>query len=112
MSDRLTTGERAALRCQMTWTSLTCAGCATPWSPAIWSRAARRTRSRASATGLPARRLGHAAPRDENRNGRLRRNIKIGPLHPHRGTADLGIMIGDLAATRRGIDSEAIMLAT
>lgn len=39
-------------------------------------------------------------------------NLKIGPFHPHHGTADLGLMIGDRASHGRGIGSEAIALAT
>jgi RimJ/RimL family protein N-acetyltransferase len=39
-------------------------------------------------------------------------NVKVGPLDPHHGTADLGIMIGEKAWWGRGAATEAIRLAT
>jgi [ribosomal protein S5]-alanine N-acetyltransferase len=39
-------------------------------------------------------------------------NVKIGPLHPHYLTADLGIMLGEDVAQSRGLGTEAIRLAT
>jgi [ribosomal protein S5]-alanine N-acetyltransferase len=35
-------------------------------------------------------------------------NIKLGPLDPHHGSAEIGIMIGDRAAWGRGVAREAI----
>lgn len=39
-------------------------------------------------------------------------NLKIGPLHPHHRTADLGLLIGEAGARGRGYGTEAIRLAT
>jgi RimJ/RimL family protein N-acetyltransferase len=39
-------------------------------------------------------------------------NIKIGPLHPHHGTADVGIIIGERSWWGRGAAREAIALAS
>jgi [ribosomal protein S5]-alanine N-acetyltransferase len=39
-------------------------------------------------------------------------NIKVGPLHPHHGTADVGLIIGERAWWGRGAGREAIALAT
>lgn len=38
-------------------------------------------------------------------------NVKVGPLHPHHRTADLGIMLGEDGARSRGLGTEAIQLA-
>ena len=40
--------------------------------------------------------------------GRHIGNIKIGPIDPHHGTGEVGIMIGDRAAWGQGLGSEAI----
>lgn len=48
----------------------------------------------------------------ERSSGRHIGNIKVGPLHPHHGTADLGLLIGDHDAHGRGYGTEAIRLAT
>jgi ribosomal-protein-alanine N-acetyltransferase len=47
----------------------------------------------------------------ERASGRHVGNVKVGPLSPHHGTADLGLMIGDRSAWGRGYGSEAIALA-
>jgi len=39
-------------------------------------------------------------------------NIKVGPLHPHHGTADVGLIIGERSWWGRGAGREAIALAT
>jgi ribosomal-protein-alanine N-acetyltransferase len=39
-------------------------------------------------------------------------NIKVGPLSPHHGTADVGLLIGERAVWGRGYGTEAIRLAT
>ena len=39
-------------------------------------------------------------------------NIKVGPLHPHHGTADVGLIIGERAWWGRGAGREAIAVAT
>jgi RimJ/RimL family protein N-acetyltransferase len=39
-------------------------------------------------------------------------NIKVGPLDPHHGTADVGLLIGERAWWGKGLGSEAIALAT
>lgn len=39
-------------------------------------------------------------------------NIKLGPLDPHHGTADVGLLIGEASARGRGIGREAIVLAS
>jgi [ribosomal protein S5]-alanine N-acetyltransferase len=39
-------------------------------------------------------------------------NIKVGPLQPHHGTADVGLIIGERAWWGRGAGREAIALAT
>jgi RimJ/RimL family protein N-acetyltransferase len=47
----------------------------------------------------------------ERSSGKHVGNVKVGPLSPHHGTADLGLMIGDRAAWGRGFGTEAIALA-
>lgn len=39
-------------------------------------------------------------------------NIKVGPLHPHHRTADVGLLIGEQDVHGRGYGTEAIRLAT
>ena len=39
-------------------------------------------------------------------------NLKIGPLHPHHRTADVGLLIGEADARGKGYGTEAIRLAT
>jgi [ribosomal protein S5]-alanine N-acetyltransferase len=39
-------------------------------------------------------------------------NIKVGPLHPHHGTADIGLIIGERSWWGCGAGREAIALAT
>lgn len=39
-------------------------------------------------------------------------NIKVGPLHPQHGTADVGLVIGERSWRGRGAGREAIALAT
>jgi ribosomal-protein-alanine N-acetyltransferase len=39
-------------------------------------------------------------------------NIKVGPLHPHHRTADVGLIIGERSWWGRGAGREAIALAT
>jgi RimJ/RimL family protein N-acetyltransferase len=39
-------------------------------------------------------------------------NIKVGPLDPHHGTADIGLIIGERSWWGRGAGREAIALAT
>lgn len=39
-------------------------------------------------------------------------NIKVGPLHPNHGTADVGLVIGERSWWGRGAGREAIALAT
>lgn len=38
-------------------------------------------------------------------------NVKVGPLDPHHGTADLGILVGERRCWGRGYGTEAIRLA-
>lgn len=45
-------------------------------------------------------------------DGRHVGNVKIGPLDPHHGTADLGIMLGEKAVWGRGFGTAAIRGAT
>lgn len=45
-------------------------------------------------------------------DGRHIGNIKVGPLDPHHGTADVGLLIGDGGWRGRGAGREAIALAT
>ncbi len=45
-------------------------------------------------------------------SGRHVGNVKVGPLSPHHGTADLGLMIGDRSVWGKGYGTEAIELAT
>jgi RimJ/RimL family protein N-acetyltransferase len=49
-----------------------------------------------------------ALPEDERHIG----NIKIGPLDPHHGTADVGLLIGEPSWWGRGAAREAIGLAS
>jgi RimJ/RimL family protein N-acetyltransferase len=39
-------------------------------------------------------------------------NVKVGPLDPHHGTADLGLLIGERSARGIGYGTEVIRLAT
>lgn len=39
-------------------------------------------------------------------------NVKVGPLDPHHGTADLGIMLGEKSVWGRGLGTESIRQAT
>jgi ribosomal-protein-alanine N-acetyltransferase len=48
----------------------------------------------------------------ERETGRHVGNVKVGPLSPHHGTADLGLLIGDRSVWGRGYGREAISLAT
>lgn len=48
----------------------------------------------------------------DRETGRHVGNVKVGPLSPHHGTADLGLMIGDRSVWGRGYGTEAIALAT
>jgi RimJ/RimL family protein N-acetyltransferase len=45
-------------------------------------------------------------------SGRHVGNVKVGPLSPHHGTADLGLIIGDRSVWGQGYGTEAIRLAT
>ena len=44
-------------------------------------------------------------------DGRHVGNVKIGPLDPHHGTADLGLLIGDPDSRGQGLGTETIRLA-
>lgn len=45
-------------------------------------------------------------------DGRHVGNVKVGPLSPHHGTADLGLLIGERAVWGRGYATSAIRQAT
>lgn len=48
----------------------------------------------------------------DRESGRHIGNVKVGPVHPHHGTADLGILIGEKGYWGKGYATEAIRLAT